>query len=70
MADPDGKYANDFDVGVNVNEVVIDFPYAHCHDDFVRPRAAGAVGARLKERGGNRCTNASHSFPDQRARLR
>jgi hypothetical protein len=25
MADPDGKYANYFDVGVNVNEVVIDF---------------------------------------------
>ena len=25
MADPDGKYANYFDVGVNPNELVIDF---------------------------------------------
>jgi hypothetical protein len=25
MADPEGKYANYFDVGVNVSEVVIDF---------------------------------------------
>ena len=25
MADPDGRYANYFDVGVNPNEVVLDF---------------------------------------------
>ena len=31
MADPDGKYANYFDVGVNVNEVVIDFGQCYGH---------------------------------------
>jgi hypothetical protein len=25
MADPDGKYANYFDIGVNANELVLDF---------------------------------------------
>jgi hypothetical protein len=31
MTDPDGKYANYFDVGVNVNEVVIDFGQCYGH---------------------------------------
>jgi hypothetical protein len=31
MPDPDGKYANYFDVGVNVNEVVIDFGQCYGH---------------------------------------
>jgi hypothetical protein len=32
MADPDAKYANYFDVGVNVNEVVIDFGQCYGQD--------------------------------------
>jgi len=34
MADPDGKYANYFDVGVNVNELVIDFGQCYGHGDM------------------------------------